>query len=624
MKEQIQKKEDHLYQFINSYYIPEKYGSIVDKNNNRSYQKIRDDAIIIIYKKDNDQFIQVIENPSFSFYCAKPDIQINHYIDNLEIDKTNLITIKYHDLNKVLAEMSGRLNDYFDLKRNNNFYGGSGEDKYKKKREFINELQKNPRFFGSDVDINDYYKLEFVKKYGIHIGGYKKLMYDIETDGLCSAEQHKFPINVIGMYDFTTNTFCQLVWDQPDRWKTLNLFKEKVLNGEYEKEIKADPQMNGQFEIDKAIKEGKKLEDANIIKSVKDTKIQVEFIEDEYDLICRFFELIHTFSPDFALAWNFTFDLIYLTYRLQELIDRRHLDVDINDIICDHNIPKKYRIWSYKEDRNPKHLYFQKWHIINIPGKTVYLDAMATYAHIRKSAGLLPSYQLNDISMKELNGKGKVDYSDLADDPSKLPYKDFTLHAHYNFRDVWLLVEMECKSNDIDSIMYMAECTQLPNVTKSTSVLKNSQELFYFNNNLAIGNNHNALITQEVIPYRGAIVADTSLNEPIMTPLSKFPSKLIRPFVMDNDLTSMYPMINIAHNIYKTTLLFHINKIGNVGLMDYGDPGVIDVEDMFDNYQVNQITRFSNDYLQLPDTEQLILDLDKELNNINNKEGIDE
>ncbi len=304
--------------------------------------------------------------------------------------------------------------------------------------------------------------------------------------------------------------------------------------------------------------------------------------------------------------------------RLQQLIDERHMNIDVNDIICDKNVPKEYRQWYLKEDRNPNHLYYQKWHTYVIPGKTVYLDSMAMWADIRKSEGVQPSYTLQDISMKEL-GKGKVDYHEFAEDPSQLPFKDFTLHAHYNLGDFWRLAEMEAKSSDVDSIMYKAECTKLSDVTKSTAVLKNAQQLFYFNKGLAIGNNRSVLVKQEKTPYKGAIVADTVLNKAIKTPLFPYPSKYIRPFVMDNDLTSMYPMINIAHNVYKTTLIFTVNKIGHVGLMDYGEPGIIDVEEMFDNYQTGDTVRFGHDYLNLPNTEELISELDKELNAIMEK-----
>ena len=593
---------DDQYQFINSIYIfPRKNPETGEFN----------DTLIISYKVNGEQKLQVIENPMYSFYAAKPDVIIPHCLDNIEYDKCDRITVPYKDLNRTLAKYNGREEEYFRLKSN---YGMPVKERRKAQRKFIEKCQQNPRLFETDVDINDFYKMEFIKKYGVNIGGYKKAAFDIETDGLGSQKDAKFPVNCLSYFDFTTKTMYQLFWDQPDRWPTYREFKEYVQNGGYEKELRADPEMNGEFEKENNLPPRL---------SINDCKIVIEFYEDEFELLTRFFDIVHMTAPDFAGAWNYTFDLNYMINRLIMHIKDRHINTRIEDIVCDPDVPPAYRVLNFKEDHNPKAEYYSLWHWFEISGKTTYIDYMATYADVRKGRGVLGSYGLNDVCMVEMK-KGKVDYYDIADNAAELPYKDFTKHAHYNFRDTFLLVELECTNADIDSLMYNSQYTRLSKATRQTSTFKNLQQMFYDKIGLAIGNNVNIMRQQPAVPYKGAIVAAVMLNKPIITPLFPYLSSTVRPFVIDFDQTSMYPMINVAYNIYRTTLLMHVVKIGSVNQNNppNDDPGSIDVLEAFDNWQVDRPVRWGHDYLQLPDFGQLIVDLKDKLVKDATKRGI--
>ena len=596
--EKIAENKD-CYQFINSYYVKERY-------NGR--EKLNDDALVIAYKYNGEQRLQIIENPKFSFYVAKPNIQIERYIDNLKIEDCDLVTINYKDLNRFLAKFNGREEEYFRIRSGR---GIDPSERWNVQKQFLNQCQANPRLFGTDIDIEDYYKMEFVKKYGVTIGNYKKAVFDIETDGIGDQFQAKHPVNCLSYYDFPTDTFYFGCWDQPGRWPRFEEFKEMVADGRFEAELRADPEMNGEFEKENNLAPRKTLED---------TKFVFKFFEDEFDLICWFFQIVHETSPDYAMAWNYTFDVLYMINRLIYHIEHRKLNCRVVDIICDPNVPAQYRTWRFEEDKSPRAEYYNKWNYFFIPGKTTYIDSMAMWADIRKSKGVEPSYSLDAICMKEMK-KGKVNYYDIADNAAELPYKDFVLHAHYNIRDTFLLAELEYTNNDIDALMYKAEYTRIKKVTRQTATLKNAQTIFYFNNGLAIGNNHNAFVPQIKVSYTGAMVADIMNNVPIKTPLFPYPSSTIRPYVADNDLTSMYPMMMISHNIYKTTLIFHIMKIGNVN-GDPNSPGVIDVNEAFDNYQCRNYVRWGHDYLQLPDTTQLMKDLKAELESLKNKEVV--
>lgn len=227
-----------VYQFINATYIKEKY----EKNGNH-FEKVADDALIIAYKKDGEQKIQVIENPKYSFRVAKQGIQLQNNVDNIPITDTDIVTIFYHDLVKTLAQINGKEEAYFRLKRDRSI-------DYQTKRAFENQLQMNPRLFGSDIPIEDQYKINFVDQYGVNIGGYKKAVFDIETDGkgngVIDPHEAKDPINCISFYDFTTQTMYTLVWDRPDIYPTFEAFRAEVNSGAFEQRLRNNPDMNGE------------------------------------------------------------------------------------------------------------------------------------------------------------------------------------------------------------------------------------------------------------------------------------------------------------------------------------------------------------------------------------------
>jgi hypothetical protein len=318
------------------------------------------------------------------------------------------------------------------------------------------------------------------------------------------------------------------------------------------------------------------------------------------------------------LAWNFSFDELTTLNRLQQHIERNHRDVNIADIICSPDVPPEYRNWGFREDINPKHEYYNRWHVLTIPGYTQYICAMATYANVRKGAGSQMTYNLNDICMLDLK-KGKLDYHGIAQSPIELPYKDFSMHVHYNIKDVWVMAQLEHKNHDVDVLMYLVELSSLSDAAKKTAIVKNKMRQYYENNNLVMGNNINALIqnlhsSDSNNNYPGAIVAEPKLNEALITPLFPYPSKTIRPFLCDLDLASLYPSIAIANNIYKSSLMFQITQLGTIS--DSMQMSSIEIDECIDNYQTGHISAWAHDYLQLPSISDLVVELDKELHNV--------
>jgi DNA polymerase elongation subunit (family B) len=592
--------DNSQYVFINNFYIPEKYGRV-----NGNYTKLFPDAIIVVYKIGSEQCIKVIPNPDYSFYVAKPNIEIVHNLDHIQRELVDEVTIKYHDFTKTIADFSGKLDQFYDIKRGRyqNY-----KEKLDAQRRFKDSLQMNPRLFSSDIRIEDYYKQQFVKKYGTNIGNYKLMFYDIETDGASDPEVANVPINCMSFYDNPTDTMYTYIWDQPDRWPTFKKFKQEVESGEFEQRLRQDPEMNGEFErtADKSLKLSSDFTNKN-------TKYVIKFFADEYEMILERYRIIHELRPDFCLAWNFSFDELTTINRLKQHIEQRHTGVNIEDILCSPAIPKEYRSWDFRLDINPKREYYNKWHVLTIPGFTQYICAMSTYANIRKGSGSETTYNLNDICLSNLS-KGKLDYHGIAQNPIELPYKDFSMHVHYNIRDVWCMAHLEHKNHDVDVLMYLVELSSLSDAAKKTAIVKNKMQQYYENNGLVMGNNINALIVNKMTNYRGALVAEPKLNDALITPLFPYPSKTIRPFMCDLDLASLYPSVAIANNIYKSSLMFQIENLGVIS--NTNSESSIDIEECMDNFQTGHVTSWGRDYLQLPSITELVTELDKELHTL--------
>lgn len=565
------------YQFLHSYYFREKFEKV-----GRSYNMTYPDALIIVYKKNGEQTLKVLESPEFTFRMAKPEIKIDYNLDNIKLDDTIPVTIKYRDLFKCLAELSGQVKEFYEAKSNGD---------YEFIREMQNNLQRYPRFFGSDINIDNYYKMYFYKKYGNKIGDYKKSYLDIEVDakdyGYPDPMRAPCPVYLLSFFIESENTMFTYILDDSKKYKGLPDFKKN---------------------LDKFVKEELMAEISNTI------NYKMKFFENEVDLIKSYFETMHKYKPDFCQAWNFTFDIMTLINRLRNF--ETVYGYKTENIVCHSEIPEQYRQIYYKEDKDPRVTEFQNlWHWLSIPGYTQWICSMSMYANIRKSEGKEPSYSLNDIAFKEL-GIGKLDYSDIAYDVMSLPYIDISRAIKYNILDTYLLFLLENKNNDIDKIMYQAQVTKLSSCTKVTATIKNMKTIFYEKMGLAIGNNVNALMYGgKEESFAGAIVSDPSLNNKHASRIFDYMTSTIFTYVIDNDLTSMYPSIMVAHNIYRTTLLFHITRVGTLMNLPNESLDRINLDSCFDNLQTEDYIRFGSQYLNLPSLERIIDIINKKILN---------
>jgi len=224
--------------------------------------------------------------------------------------------------------------------------------------------------------------------------------------------------------------------------------------------------------------------------------------DEEIELIEEFFNLVNEKKPDFAGAWNASFDFCTFYNRII------NLGYKPEDIICPKDIPDKYRYVSYYIDRKNTDPA-DKSDEFKCVGYTNWIDSMNLYAAMLKMDGKLESYSLDFVSNKEL-GFSKDDTGDGLHNLHNIDYKKFCL---YNIQDSMLLYLLEKEKNHMESIylLSMMTHTRLYKTLKKTISLRNFSMVFHRERNLILSNNRSSLHERKESKTKGAFVADPKL-----------------------------------------------------------------------------------------------------------------
>ena len=194
-------------------------------------------------------------------------------------------------------------------------------------------------------------------------------------------------------------------------------------------------------------------------------KLHVKILDDEVSLIKWIFDNIHTCRPDFVTIWNIAYDIPYILERLT------YRNIDPCDVLCSSDIPKKYRVCRWKEDKTGEHIT-DNWSWLHLTDYTRYIDAMCMYGRIRKAQTREPSYTLNAIGDKEL-GTGKMEFNENSD--HHIMQREHKVeYTVYNIVDVVLLRTLELKNNDIRTMMMLIGDSMPEDFSKQSVMLKNS------------------------------------------------------------------------------------------------------------------------------------------------------
>ena len=524
-------------------------------------------SLDIIFKDMNtmEKKLQHIEDPEYTYYICKDGCAPTYNKLFIEKDKVEPVTCKYREIKKDIAERTGNIEWFYDNIRNGN---AKENDK----------LFTIPKIFEADVNIEDYYRYLFNKKYQNIPFNPDKLYFDIEVDGINQAgdfpEMGECPVNACTLVHDGTETVYVLLLNTPG-----NDLIEKFRN---------EPNLTAQLKDFVREKVGGWKEEIRY--GLDQFSYKILFYDEEIQLIHDIFNIINTLKPDFAMAWNIAFDLPYLIERIKVL------GYSPEEIICHKDFPVK-EAWYYIDKRADK--FEERGDYAQISSYTVYIDQLINFASRRKGQRKMANFKLDFIG-DAIAGVRKLDYSHITTNIAKLPYLNYHVFAFYNVMDTIVQKCIEHKVGDIDFVYNkcIMNNTRFAKAHRQTTYLANRCMKEFDMMGLVTGCNANK--SNEKTGFPGAYVADPKL-------VSDKPKKKIngRPIMVCNNLNdfdykALYPSIIDENNMSTDTMDGKIllpdkidpkeNRFNN----NYFDRGVWLVEDYISGNRLDFCHRYLN------------------------------
>ena len=503
------------------------------------------DTMTIVYKDNTTgkKGIEVIENPKYVFYMLKNNIPTPNY-DMFFTDMKNLdeITCRYRDINKAIAE---KLDQYEGTTKYTDLFKKNVRDgNYKANMEF----QKSRRVFGSDIPINDFYRMRFAEQYKNTETPVSRAYLDIEVDVKLSPTDFptngNCPINAISYFEHDTKRLFTFLLNQKDVNPKSNEFCTTVDNREFNEEFKGF--LNETLGSEK-------------VKDFKLENIQTKVLtyDDELTLLKDLFGYINYTKPDFLMVWNMSFDIPFIINRILSL------GGNPKEIMCIHDISPLYENCNYIVDSDHED-FSTKGDYADITSYTVYLDQLIQFASRRRGGAQYRSYSLDYIG-NEMAGVQKLHYENIAANVMELPYNDYRTFVKYNMMDVLVQYCIEFKADDILYVFDKAllNCTEYKKVHRQTIYLSNRATIMFKNfGNYVLGNNLNKFKPKPTVKYEGAYVADPcKFGDKYKDKVNGVP--IMRASnAIDFDFTRLYPSITQEYNMAPNTEIGYI-KIPN-------------------------------------------------------------
>lgn len=292
--------------------------------------------------------------------------------------------------------------------------------------------------------------------------------------------------------------------------------------------------------------------------------IHFELFDKEVDLIKWIFDRIHECKPDFCTIWNIAFDIPYILDRL------RFRGVDPKDVFCHPDVPKQWQICEFKLDKGKKDSHITDlWSWLKCTDYTCFLDGMCLYGRLRKAKGRDSSYKLNDIGTKEI-GAGKLEFGD-GEGHSTMQSDHPVEYTVYNIVDVLILRVMEAKNNDVRNLVMLSDASTLDEFHHESVKLKNSFYVYLDGIGKIPGSVGDPLEHpwDKYIHNKGGAVLDPERSvghcPGVTVPCLDETDDIGRQarFVLDEDVTAMYPSADQAFNITRETKLATVLNIDN-------------------------------------------------------------
>lgn len=585
--------DEQLY-FLNSFYERPKFAK--DPTTGKS-TCIRKDFLMMCIKncKTNETELKFMEEPLVDFYVTKDLDKYKYAMMSMPRDELRKVTCHYADKEKTMSYELGKQDQFYKAcKEGRHFATDDFGRTYTidSKREFIQkELYNSPNIYMGDIDIEDYYKNLFMERKGRDIyhkhGCFKHGFLDIEADqyfDYWNIDDYSAPINSITYFFKPTNTLYTFeLRNQPNNPDIL--WVENNLETFYNEFVRPEAH--------------------------DDTIIYVtNFYDTEVELLKAMWDTIHLTKPDFVGIWNMNFDIPYILHRMAIL------DMDILEVCCHPDVPEKYRVVRYKEDKDRREDFQKKggddnkhpsrlWDWVYISGYTQFYDQMALYSLIRKRS-ILPSYKLDDIAFEETEYR-KLDYHSKGYTIRKLAHQNFKIFMAYSMIDTIRLKQIEDKTDDFHRSIIFADNTKLETSQKISYVIKNKMMRYYLddkNGTRVIGNNVVYNVKEKI---DGAIIASPDnlklKGKGVLNSVG-----YIYDDVVDFDEASEYPRVIQTFNISKNSIWGRMRKIF-VGENERKDLSA----DEFNKYLQTldtSIFTIGSVYFDLPEVDQILAEIE--------------
>ena len=517
--------------------------------------KMKSDHITLVYK-DLDTGLKehkTIYDPKFTFFKLKKGKEKPYNQFFAPIDDCEEVTVPYKDLEKEIARETGHLDDFYENCRNHN-------------RSANKLFNTDPRILCSDIGIESFYRMEFDRTYKNASFTPTKCFLDIEVDtkpiGGVFPAPGECPVNAVSVLMQQTMTEYVFILKDPENPNSIefeNYIKTHDFRSEYIAFLNED--LGGWKNTHRM--------------GLSDLQFKWIFYDREEEMLLSIFKLINTIQPDFVLAWNMAFDIPYLMKRMELL------GIDPSVAMTHPDFEERNAYYYIDQLHN---LAEQKGDYAFIPCYSVYLDQMIQFASRRKGQSAYANNKLDYIG-EVVAGCRKLDYHDITENLSDLPYVDFKTFIMYNMTDVIVQWCIEHKTGDIDYVFNKAimNSTQYGKVHRQTVYLANRATMYFRNKGFIIGNNvnkYNDLSEEEKKKrkYPGAYVAPAMLvgDEPkvklmydgmqpkpinVMHNANDFDYKALYPSLMrENNIApnTIIGMIQIPKKIYKDENPFHL------------------------------------------------------------------
>jgi DNA polymerase elongation subunit (family B) len=532
--------------------------------------------LLTVVARDNttgEKLVDQIENPEYTYYKLKDGVNVSNNLFCVKKEDVEPITTKYKDVLKSIAENTGNLDWFYDNIKTGN-------------RKENNKLHLIKEILNSDMDIEDYYRMQFSKTYTNAPYALSKAYFDIEVRTKHMAgdfpEPGECPIDAITLIlEKERKIFTFLLRDKENIEQIAQLEKEYA-SGELTKEFH-------DFAID-AVGGWKQATRVGYIRDNMVPELYMIFYdeEDEIKLIKDFFVIMNYYKPDFAMAWNMAFDIPYIICRLSNISQMP--EEEVVNTICSEDFKEKkcyYFVDDIDRATQKRKEIEERNDRFDVSSYTVYVDQMIQFASRRKGQSKFPNYKLDTIG-EIVAGVNKLDYHDICSSITELSYKSYKTYVFYNIMDVIVQLSIEYKSNDIDYIFAksLENNTPYSKIHRQTVYLTNRGTIEFDRFGYIIGNNANKYNKKPDEKFPGAYVADPlkitdysklRIND---TPVSVYDN------LVDFDFTRLYPSVIQENNMAPNT------QIGKILI----DNPVHDLDNRFNRDRYNRGGQFIEDY----------------------------